>query len=247
MDRGRRLAFDRNDRNRRDRERTDGTSTWTQVISSPPPLPPMFFTFRVRVTGTPTEATSGDPVNVQRRAASVTPGSRQTSKTARIGAAVRARVARTVTRRAASTGRGIDERHRAVARHRPARCRRRTAVTSCLVELAPGGVPEPVERLLGRRAPCGTAGSSSSPRTHRQRRGSGRSAGCPRRPAGRGSPGRPSARGGGGSRPGPIDVRHVADDRVAQRHVLLDDAYSSRSALPGLRRRRSGMPILPTS
>ena len=125
----------------------EGTSTSTQVISSPPPLPPTFFTFSVTVTGTPTEATSGDPVNVQRRAASVTPGSRQTSRTARIGAAARARVARTVTRRAASTGRESTT-TRAAARRRPSRCPSTNALDEALVELAcPAASSSRVQRL----------------------------------------------------------------------------------------------------
>ena len=71
-----------------------------------------------------------------------------------------------------------------------------------LLELRPGGVLESAERLRDTRAPCGTAASSSSPRTRRRRPGSGRSAGCSRRPGRGDSRRRPSARGGGGRRPG---------------------------------------------
>ena len=51
-------------------EKADGTSTWTQPISSPPLLLPMFWTLIVIAVATPTVAVNGDPANVHSRAAS---------------------------------------------------------------------------------------------------------------------------------------------------------------------------------
>ena len=115
----------------------------------------------------------------------------------------RPRAATGLTRRAASTAAGTGCRRRlGGARRRRSRCPRRTPSTSVSSSWLPAASSS--RRSASRsRAPCGTAGSWSSPRTRRRPRGSGRSAGCPRRPAGRDSRRRPSARGGGGCRPGP--------------------------------------------
>ena len=136
---------------------------------------------------------------------------------------------------------------RGAARRRPSRCRGRTR------RRAPrraGSRPRPrgVERLARRRAPCGTAASWSSPRRRRRRPGSGRSAGCPRRPAGRRSRCRPTARGGGGRRRG--SARSSGRSRTIMSPSTTccwTISYSSAVSLPGLRRMWSGIPILPTS
>ena len=122
------------------------------------------------------------------------------------------------------------------------------ALTRRRVELASRPRPRAGAAPPGRRAPCGTAASSSSPRTRRRPRGSGRSAGCPRRRAGRGSRRRPSARGGGGCRPGSASTSGRSRTiRSPSATCCLTTAYSSSVSLPGLRRIASGMPILPTS
>jgi hypothetical protein len=63
-----------------------GTSIWTHVISSPPPDPPMFWTVSVTATWVPTDAVSGDPVSVHRRAARATWGTTPTRMAAASGA-----------------------------------------------------------------------------------------------------------------------------------------------------------------
>ena len=103
-------------------------------------------------------------------------------------------------------------------------------------------------RASSMAAPCDTGASSSSPRTRRPRPGSGRRAGCPRRPGRRGSRCRPSARGDGGRRPG----RRSMSGR--SRTIMSPSATCCLTIVvlvggerPGLRRIVSGMPILPTS
>ena len=71
-----------------------------------------------------------------------------------------------------------------------------------LVELRAARHPRGGSAPRRRTAPCGTAGSSSSPRRRRRPRGCGRPPGCPRPRGGAGSPSRPSVRGGGGCRRG---------------------------------------------